>query len=335
MVSLAARGAHARGSALIGAACILGALPHLDAGPASSAAIGPELRRGPMLPGAGWKWHKAPERLDLSWAGISPIAMATPGGMLNICVRPRGGYFVLFTRRWEGEAADPVYGPRSVQYRVVVSDEAGTPLDVVDLGSQSSAEGGLYQSQAEFLAPPDGSPVVLGVAALHPEGRGAYTRALSERVRNLGMEPLPCPVPGEELACDLPRIGGGRVASASWAGSVVVLHCWATWCEPSMTQLEVLRGLRAECQGLRLVGINFDRDPEEAVKALEHQGMDWDQVDAPGIAGRNIPRFEMWNDAFGMRGLPRLIVVGRDGKVLADGVGAGDIAQVVREACRQ
>lgn len=285
-----------------------------------------------MLPGAGWKWHKEPERLDLTWAQVSPIAIATPGGMLNICARPRGGYFVLFTRRWEGEVREPLYGPTSVQYRVVVTDEAGTPLDVVEFASQSSPGGGLFQTQCEFLAPPDGSPVQLGVAALAPEGRGAYTRALAERVRNMGMEPLPCPVVGEALVCDLPRVGGGRVTSSSWSESVTVLHCWATWCEPSMKELETLRGLRKEYPGLRLVGINFDRDAEAANGAIEREGLDWDHVDAVGIAGRSASRLEMWNDAFGMRGLPRVIVVGRDGKVLADGVGAAEVARLVEAA---
>ncbi|MCC6285512.1 MAG: TlpA family protein disulfide reductase [Phycisphaerales bacterium] len=310
---------------VVGAPC-LGALPSTLERPGSSSV------RGPMLPGAGWKWHKSPERLDLAWAGVSPIALATPAGMLNICARPRGGYFVLLTRRWGGEQAEPVYGPQSVQYRVVVSDEAGTGLDVVEIGSQSSVEGGLYQSQFEFLAPPDGSPVVIGVAALPPEGRGAYTRALAERVRNLGMEPLPCPVVGEALTCDLPRMGGGRVSSASWAGSVTVLHCWATWCEPSMRELDTLRRVRREHPDVQIVGLNFDRDPDAATGAIAEEGLDWDHVDVPGIAGRSATRLELWNDAFGMRGLPRVIVVGRDGRVIADGASA--VGRLVDEAIK-
>ena len=58
----------------------------------------------------------------------------------------------------------------------------------------------------------------------------------------------------------LPDIGGRETASSSWAGRVLVLNFWATWCPPCLRELPLLDELQqAHSDGkLQVVGIAID-----------------------------------------------------------------------------
>ncbi len=61
------------------------------------------------------------------------------------------------------------------------------------------------------------------------------------------------PAPAFELA----SLDGGRLASESLAGELVVLNFWATWCGPCRREIPALRELDADPE-VRVVGINLD-----------------------------------------------------------------------------
>lgn len=70
----------------------------------------------------------------------------------------------------------------------------------------------------------------------------------------------------------LPTVDGHEVGSHSWAGKVVVLNFWATWCPPCLREMPLLEQWQQTYgnQGLQVVGIAIDR--AEAVSAfLEDQ----------------------------------------------------------------
>jgi thiol-disulfide isomerase/thioredoxin len=62
----------------------------------------------------------------------------------------------------------------------------------------------------------------------------------------------------------LPDAGGREIASSSWAGKVVVLNFWATWCPPCLRELPLLDEVqRTSPDGsLQVVGIAIDREAE-------------------------------------------------------------------------
>jgi thiol-disulfide isomerase/thioredoxin len=69
----------------------------------------------------------------------------------------------------------------------------------------------------------------------------------------------------------LPTLDGREVSSNSWAGKVVVLNFWATWCPPCLREMPLLEQWQQTYgnQGLQVVGIAIDRS--EAVSAFLDQ----------------------------------------------------------------
>ncbi len=69
------------------------------------------------------------------------------------------------------------------------------------------------------------------------------------------------PLPGFSL----PALDGSQVDSGSFAGKVVVLNFWATWCQPCLREIPELRQLAADDR-LEVVGIALDEEGEGAVR---------------------------------------------------------------------
>jgi thiol-disulfide isomerase/thioredoxin len=64
----------------------------------------------------------------------------------------------------------------------------------------------------------------------------------------------------------LPNLEGRELSSSNWAGKVVVLNFWATWCPPCLREMPLLDEWQQtyENQGLQVVGIAIDRAEEVA-----------------------------------------------------------------------
>lgn len=64
------------------------------------------------------------------------------------------------------------------------------------------------------------------------------------------------------LQFDVVNVAGGRIASSDFAGSVVLLDLWATWCGPCEEALPFYATLhdRYAAQGLVVVAISIDDD---------------------------------------------------------------------------
>jgi thiol-disulfide isomerase/thioredoxin len=72
----------------------------------------------------------------------------------------------------------------------------------------------------------------------------------------------------------LPDVSGRPVASSDWAGKVVVLNFWATWCPPCLREMPVLTEAQERYGNLQVVGIAVDRD-EDVVRFLEEHPVNY------------------------------------------------------------
>jgi thiol-disulfide isomerase/thioredoxin len=69
-------------------------------------------------------------------------------------------------------------------------------------------------------------------------------------------------------ALRLPDLNGREMSSQSWAGKILILNFWATWCPPCLREMPLLSEAQEEYGdvGLQVVGIAIDR--AEDVKAF-------------------------------------------------------------------
>jgi cytochrome c biogenesis protein CcmG, thiol:disulfide interchange protein DsbE len=94
--------------------------------------------------------------------------------------------------------------------------------------------------------------------------------------------------------------------AASFKGNVSVVNVWASWCIPCHDEAPLLMQL-AQDRRVRLVGINYKDDPDNARRFLGRYG---DPFAAAG-ADRNGRAAIEW----GVYGVPETFIVGRDGRI--------------------
>ena len=101
---------------------------------------------------------------------------------------------------------------------------------------------------------------------------------------------------------------------AAYKGRVVVVDFWASWCTPCRRSIPWLNQMRAKYgdRGLVVIGVNVDKDGEDAARFLREVPIDFDVVYDP--AGALAARY-------GVEGMPSTYVYSRDGELAARHLG--------------
>jgi thiol-disulfide isomerase/thioredoxin len=91
-------------------------------------------------------------------------------------------------------------------------------------------------------------------------------------------------------------------------GKVVLVHFWASWCVPCLTEIEVLRELRDKYKDkIDLIGIALEQKEAASKRFLARTKADWKQV-----LGK--PALELGRQ-YGIESLPTTLVIDREGKL--------------------
>lgn len=111
---------------------------------------------------------------------------------------------------------------------------------------------------------------------------------------------------------------GTQVRFSDHRGKVVVISFWASWCTYCLKELPALEGIQnaAGSGQLQVVAVNFKEEPA-LYRRLLHKLKDAQMTfthDRTGAIG----------DGYGLRGLPFLVIVGRDGRVAYTHAGYGE-----------
>jgi cytochrome c biogenesis protein CcmG, thiol:disulfide interchange protein DsbE len=93
---------------------------------------------------------------------------------------------------------------------------------------------------------------------------------------------------------------------ASFKGAVTLVNVWASWCVPCHDEAPLLVQL-AEDRRLRIVGINYKDEPENARRFLGRYG---NPFAAAGADPNGRAAIE-----WGVYGVPETFIVGRDGRI--------------------
>jgi thiol-disulfide isomerase/thioredoxin len=131
-------------------------------------------------------------------------------------------------------------------------------------------------------------------------------------------------IPEDELGRD---IQGNKIRISDYHGKVVILSFWASWCGPCKRELPVLAGVvkRVGTDHLQVIAVNF-HDEIEPFKYVVKVLKDFPITILRDQNGKTSKKYEV-------RAIPRMIVIGRDGKVAADHTGYGEdsIPELVAE----
>jgi cytochrome c biogenesis protein CcmG, thiol:disulfide interchange protein DsbE len=118
------------------------------------------------------------------------------------------------------------------------------------------------------------------------------------------------PAPRANLSFVLKDVAGRDVSLSAFAGRVILLNFWATWCAPCRVEIPGLVRLMSdyERRGLTVLGISIDDSPAKLPPFMERLGMIY-----PVLVGRDHDRLQ---DLYGPRaGVPRSFLIARDGTV--------------------
>ena len=103
---------------------------------------------------------------------------------------------------------------------------------------------------------------------------------------------------------------GNDVMVAQSAGKVTVVTFWASWCGPCMKELPMLEAIQRTAKDqVQVVAVNIEeREKYRRVSRAISSALTLKLAhDYDGQA----------RDAFGVKGIPHMLIIGRDGKILA------------------
>jgi thiol-disulfide isomerase/thioredoxin len=117
---------------------------------------------------------------------------------------------------------------------------------------------------------------------------------------------------GKPLALSGMALDGKTVALESLRGTPVLVHYWATWCEPCKVDIAQIRELAAKYgpKKFAVVGIALDSDKAQLQKFLQAKPIAWPQLhEAGGLDGRLA-------EELGVLTLPTMILLDAQGVVV-------------------
>ncbi len=113
---------------------------------------------------------------------------------------------------------------------------------------------------------------------------------------------------------DLPPLAGlardgaplPGLKASDFAGQVTLVNVWASWCVPCHDEVPFLQ-LLSQDKRIRLVGINYKDQPDNARRFIGRYGNPFAAIGADGNGRAAIE--------WGVYGVPESFVVGRDGRI--------------------
>jgi peroxiredoxin len=152
------------------------------------------------------------------------------------------------------------------------------------------------------------------VAALGLFLGGKAVDAREPLFETMGMTKVP---PKAAPDFTLPNADGQQVSLQQYRGKVVFLNFWATWCIPCREEMPALERLHQTYQAQDLAVISIDlKETAEQVKAFFEKH----SLSFPALLDQNGSVFRDYLVA----GMPTTYLIGRDGTLLARGIGGRD-----------
>lgn len=111
----------------------------------------------------------------------------------------------------------------------------------------------------------------------------------------------------------LPDLKKKTVSSSDYAGKVLIVDIWGTWCPPCMAEVPHFVKLyhKYNKQGLEIVGINYERGPPETAKPKIERVVEELKIPYPCVLGDETTQAKVPN----FTGFPTTLFIDRQGTV--------------------
>lgn len=140
----------------------------------------------------------------------------------------------------------------------------------------------------------------------------------------LGRGPSSAPLPAHAAggsALSGPGLDGKTVSLSDFAGKVVLVDFWATWCGPCKAEIpELIKLQDAErSKGFVVLGVSMDEEKDAVAPFLASRKVNYPMI----LLGS-----ELAPSGWSVPGLPTAFLVGKDGKVIKRYLGSKDPDQL-------
>ncbi|HXY37370.1 MAG TPA: redoxin domain-containing protein, partial [Planctomycetaceae bacterium] len=132
---------------------------------------------------------------------------------------------------------------------------------------------------------------------------------------------------GKPFAFSGPSLDGGKINAKDYAGRVLLVVYWSTWCQACTQDVPVLQAFydRYRNKGFEIVGVNLDVTAAPVGPYLRQHNVTWPQVFEPGGTESGPAT------AFGIIVPPVMILVDREGRVATVTTAIDEIKTAVPE----